>query len=121
VAVAAGVGVGVDVEMVRRTAATPEELAAIEPLAAAQPDAAWETRLWCAKEAAAKALGTGLQGRPRAFEVIAAEPDGSVLVRHAGTGERLVVHTLRREELVIAGTANPDPSQATMAGSVASA
>jgi phosphopantetheinyl transferase len=26
-------------------------------------------KLWCAKEAAAKALGTGLQGRPKAFHV----------------------------------------------------
>ena len=30
-------------------------------------------RLWCAKEAAAKCLGTGLQGQPEAFRVIAAD------------------------------------------------
>lgn len=30
-------------------------------------------RLWCAKEAAAKCLGTGLQGQPEAFQVVAAD------------------------------------------------
>lgn len=30
-------------------------------------------RLWCAKEAAAKCLGTGLQGQPEAFRVVAAD------------------------------------------------
>jgi phosphopantetheinyl transferase len=30
-------------------------------------------RLWCAKEAAAKCLGTGLQGQPEAFRVVSAD------------------------------------------------
>ncbi|GAA3077509.1 hypothetical protein GCM10020000_73910 [Streptomyces olivoverticillatus] len=35
----------------------------------------WLTRFWTAKEAAAKAEGTGIQGRPRDFVVTAASPD----------------------------------------------
>ncbi|KJY43888.1 beta-ketoacyl synthase, partial [Streptomyces sp. NRRL B-1568] len=35
----------------------------------------WLTRFWTAKEAAAKAEGTGIQGRPRDFVVTAADPD----------------------------------------------
>jgi phosphopantetheinyl transferase len=33
----------------------------------------WVTRLWCAKEAAAKAAGTGLQGAPKSWEVTASD------------------------------------------------
>ncbi|AGY59896.1 type I polyketide synthase [Gloeobacter kilaueensis] len=52
------------------------------------PDATDELALlglWCAKEAAAKAHGTGLAGAPRQWQVVARSPDGSALtVHHAG-------------------------------------
>ncbi|WP_238694358.1 4'-phosphopantetheinyl transferase superfamily protein [Nocardioides daphniae] len=49
------------------------------------------TRWWAAKEAAAKALGTGLQGRPRDFVVAeVAQADGEVALR---VGERWIATT----------------------------
>ncbi|MER8184970.1 beta-ketoacyl synthase N-terminal-like domain-containing protein [Kitasatospora sp. NPDC094015] len=47
-------------------------------------EALWLTRFWAAKEAVAKAEGTGLRGRPRDFAVLAAEPS-ELLVAVAGT------------------------------------
>ena len=41
----------------------------------------WATRIWCAKEAYAKATGRGLEGRPKAFEL---EKDDGVLVHING-------------------------------------
>jgi phosphopantetheinyl transferase len=44
------------------------------------------TMLWCVKEAAAKTLGRGLQGRPETFEITKiAEGCGSARVAHDGT------------------------------------
>ena len=58
-------------------------------------------RLWCAKEAAAKCLGIGLQGQPSAFVVVAADAAcEKLLVQHElGTVETRV---LRRESTIIA-------------------
>jgi phosphopantetheinyl transferase len=78
VAVAAPVepaaGVGIDVEPVEprshrfeRLVLTPAEQL-LPPVPGDDRDT-WLTRLWTAKEAAAKAGGLGLQGRPKAFEV----------------------------------------------------
>ncbi|WP_370144935.1 beta-ketoacyl synthase N-terminal-like domain-containing protein [Streptacidiphilus sp. EB129] len=50
---------------------------------AEESEALWFARFWAAKEAVAKAQGTGLQGRPRAFEVVAADPT-RLLVAVAG-------------------------------------
>ncbi|CAM5651425.1 polyketide synthase [Streptomyces avidinii] len=70
--------VGIDVEPVTadpdaliRVALAPGELALAERLAAHEGTglAAALTALWCAKEAAAKAAGTGLGGRPRDWRV----------------------------------------------------
>ncbi|MFF4102060.1 beta-ketoacyl synthase N-terminal-like domain-containing protein [Streptomyces sp. NPDC001903] len=70
--------VGIDVEPVTtdpdalvRVALTPAELLLAEELAAREGTGlpAALTALWCAKEAAAKAAGTGLGGRPREWRV----------------------------------------------------
>lgn len=110
--------VGIDVELVEpRTASfaaatfTPEELALPRPVG--DDDARWLTRLWAAKEAAAKAGGTGLGGRPADWPISAAATgtDTDTETIFTVAGQR--VHT----ELVQAPAppsetdpSNPDPS-----------
>ncbi|MGW1870645.1 type I polyketide synthase [Streptomyces mauvecolor] len=77
-------GVGIDIEEVadhtpqtHRVALGARELALLGRLVAAgsgESEALWFTRFWAAKEAAAKAEGTGFGGRPHAFEVTEAAP-----------------------------------------------
>lgn len=82
--------VGIDIETlgrVRDSAHLAQAWAAPEQalLQGLQGDALDERvlRLWCAKEAAAKCLGTGMQGRPQDFVVAAADEDcGQLLVQH---------------------------------------
>ncbi|MFE9633622.1 beta-ketoacyl synthase N-terminal-like domain-containing protein [Streptomyces sp. NPDC006463] len=95
--------VGIDVEPVTadpdalvRIALRPEELRLAERLAD------WEgtglpaalTALWCAKEAAAKAAGSGLGGRPRDWRV-AGEPDSGALLVRSPDGHPYPVRTTR--------------------------
>ncbi|MFF3846042.1 beta-ketoacyl synthase N-terminal-like domain-containing protein [Streptomyces sp. NPDC002328] len=83
-----GPGPGIDIEEVTdRTPETlanalgAEELRLLHGLSASTGDseALWFTRFWAAKEAVAKAEGTGLGGRPRDFAVFDADPDGGRL------------------------------------------
>lgn len=85
---AVGRPVGVDVERVEPRGAgferlflTPEERALV--VARPDPRDLVLTRWWAAKEAVAKARGTGLQGRPSDFPVTA---DDGELVQVGGTG-----------------------------------
>ncbi|QLE76480.1 acyltransferase domain-containing protein [Streptomyces rectiverticillatus] len=81
-------GVGIDVEEISERPVHLHEFA-LGPaerrlLASAcaetgEPEALWFTRFWAAKEAAAKAEGSGLRGRPRDFTVLGARPDGLVV------------------------------------------
>jgi phosphopantetheinyl transferase len=112
VAIVSGLPVGIDLEPAERDTrsilhdfATADERVRIEDLAVEYPGEAFETRLWCAKEAASKALGTGLRGRPKDFEAIEADEAGAFLIHHVLSGERLTVHSIRVERFVIAVTA----------------
>jgi phosphopantetheinyl transferase len=59
-----------------------------------RPGAEAAVMVWSAKEAAAKALGTGLTGQPRDFAVTASDPRaGRMQIRH---GDRLVEAQVRR-------------------------
>jgi phosphopantetheine--protein transferase-like protein len=86
--------VGIDLEEV--TERTPELLqVALSPdeqavVTSHQDAALWFTRFWAAKEAVAKAEGTGLRGRPRDFTVVAAEP--TALVVETPGRRRYTVH-----------------------------
>ena len=115
VALAADVPIGLDIEPATRDTrailpsfATAEERALIDELADAYPDGVFPTKLWCAKEAVAKALGTGLQGRPKDFEAVAIEGDGDFLMQHGPTGERWVARTVRVGRFVVAWTSAVD-------------
>jgi len=72
--VAEGVDVGIDVERIEPRRPTFESLVLtpgeqqLTPPEGYDRDA-WLTALWSIKEAAAKATGLGLQGRPKDFEV----------------------------------------------------
>jgi phosphopantetheinyl transferase len=76
------------------------------PLDAADVSAA--TRLWCAKEAMAKARGTGLQGRPKDFAAQEIEENGTFLLCHREDGEQWVVHTASVGPFVLAYTSAQD-------------
>jgi phosphopantetheinyl transferase len=112
VALAAAARVGIDVEPESRNVrellaefASETEIALIDAQQATQPDEVWEARLWCAKEAASKALGTGLQGRPKSFRAIGCNGDGSFSLLHTPSDTRFTVLTVRCEGLVLAHTA----------------
>ena len=81
--------VGIDVELVSDAPAeaallTPSERELLEAMAPAAGDpaerATWVTRFWTAKEAVAKAAGTGLGGRPARFVVTRVENDRLLVV-----------------------------------------
>jgi phosphopantetheinyl transferase len=63
------------------------------------PDA-WVARLWTAKEAAAKAAGTGLRGRPEELEAVEIDGDwtriGDRWIRTEQEGEFVVSYVARR-------------------------
>lgn len=81
-------------------ALSPKERVSVSGLDAAALDESL-LRLWCAKEAAAKLLGLGLEGRPEAFEV--SFEDGQwdeAYVDHAGT--RVEVSVRRDGDSIVA-------------------
>ncbi|ONK14105.1 Polyketide synthase PksN [Streptomyces sp. MP131-18] len=93
----AGAGAGIDVELIapdtERAVAVAlgrDERALLDACAAggAEPGDAWFARFWAAKEAAAKAEGTGFRGRPRDFAVVEAGRDQLVVA--TGTGRHRV-------------------------------
>jgi len=115
-----GLDVGIDVERMRDprpgfedVALAPEERGLLAPVGAAAR-AEWLVRLWCAKEAAGKALGCGLQGRPRDLMarkldettgIVAMEVGGEpARLRPDQAGATLDVRTLREDDLVVAVT-----------------
>jgi phosphopantetheinyl transferase len=122
VALAADVPVGIDVESASRdVAGILEQFATAAEAALLQESAdageAWEVRLWCAKEALGKRIGTGLQGRPKDFEAIAVDEGGDFLMLHHPTGERFVVHTARVDGVIVAYTAQSAPGGTAAADS----
>lgn len=104
--------VGVDIEPVRprppsfvETMAGEAERSLLRDLGGDADE--WVTRLWCAKEVAAKLLGLGMNGSPKVYEAQAMGQDGLVHIVHRDSGRAVMVRTVRREEFVIAyaGTA----------------
>jgi phosphopantetheinyl transferase len=96
-------GVGIDIERIRPL---PEgfadaSLAQSERALLAQlPGDEWLLRCWCAKEAAGKAVGRGMAGKP----VLVAVDPGKESVTVEAEGRRLEVHTRRDGDLIVATT-----------------
>ncbi|WP_327706019.1 polyketide synthase dehydratase domain-containing protein [Streptomyces decoyicus] len=130
--------VGIDIESVtddpralERIALTPAERRLADGLHAREAPgpgtgrAYWVTALWCAKEAAAKAAGSGLGGRPLEWSVTSA-PGGALRVVSPDGRSHLVhldsVHDLSARHVVAwtgpppedrTGTDTPTPTEAT--------
>lgn len=109
IAVACEWPVGVDVEEVPCAAsklvevfAGPDERRLLAPLMEQHPAEEWATRLWCAKEAASKAFGTGLEGHPQAWEALDVNSTGSLRLRHQPDGTCFEVRTRRWAQSVVA-------------------
>lgn len=91
-------GIGIDVEPIEARSPRFERLTLAEderklaPVAGDDRDT-WLTRLWAAKEAAAKATGLGLRGRPKRFEV----------TNVAGTRLRIAGRWIATERVELAG------------------
>jgi phosphopantetheinyl transferase len=110
-------GVGVDVEPVGRMSSAVEQLAfapAELALLADLPDTQaehWPLRLWCAKEAVAKAFGNGMTNGPRSLSVtsvdIATETAWlipSAPPRTSGSRSPLPAFTARDGDLIVAAS-----------------
>jgi phosphopantetheinyl transferase (holo-ACP synthase) len=108
-------GAGIDIEHLvprpqgfAQAALTETELRLLEPLPA---DAAeeWLLRLWCAREAAGKAVGAGLAGAANAPRVSAIDAGREAVLLDVA-GRRLIAWTHREEDLVFATAVTPDSS-----------
>ncbi|MGW0824604.1 beta-ketoacyl synthase N-terminal-like domain-containing protein [Streptomyces sp. NPDC002845] len=126
-----GPGPGIDIEEVTErdpgtlaTALGEAELRLLRARSAAtgEPEALWFTRFWAAKEAVAKAEGTGFGGRPRDFAVVEAADAGDRLIVSGRLERAYTVHceptrnppALPDREYVVAWTTGPmEPEEPT--------
>ncbi len=102
-------GIGIDLEPVRPRAAgfleaafSAEEIELLHALPADRRDE-WQLRLWCAREAAGKAVGLGILPGPATPRILAVDPTTELVTARAN-GRRLAVHTGREHDLVVATT-----------------
>ncbi len=111
VAVAHEARIGIDIERIEQRGmpflesfSTSRERALLESLELPSRDAL-VTSLWCAKEAVAKCLGTGVKSAPQLFEAIQICGDGRITVTRKGGGGTYLVSTMQRQDYIVA-TAN---------------
>ncbi|MDP1797788.1 MAG: beta-ketoacyl synthase N-terminal-like domain-containing protein, partial [Planctomycetaceae bacterium] len=109
IAAAASGPIGIDLEpsghdtvSILPTFAADAEQELLQPWMDIDPDAVWSTRLWCAKEAAGKARGTGLDGRPKRLQVVELDETGRMLIQDVDDGSVYEVQTTLVDNWVIA-------------------
>jgi acyl transferase domain-containing protein/phosphopantetheinyl transferase len=112
-----GGGIGIDVERVRQldesflqVACSADERRLLSSLGESSV-IEWTVRLWCAKEAAGKALGRGIAGSPKSIlakeldpymETISLELSGELLQQFPLlSGKRIKAYTLREGDVII--------------------
>ena len=105
---------GTKAEDLKHVALAAQEQALLENIAASSKEE-WFLRLWCVKEAVAKALGEGMAGSPLNLLIEKIEIEtGLVAVRLNGelaqrrlefAAATIVAHTGREGEMVFASTA----------------
>jgi phosphopantetheinyl transferase len=108
-------GVGVDVEAVEPRAAQLTTVLTPAELALLPEDDRGLTRAWAAKEAAAKAAGTGLAGRPRDFP-IRAVVDDRLLVGDRWIDTRVTRAPVQAVPGAATGPLDDDPAPPATAG-----
>jgi len=106
-------GIGIDVEEIvtrdegfERLALLPEEIKEIEPVDKTLRDSRM-TQYWCAKEAAGKALGTGLSANPKSLKASLTESQGQnarLVVTNGHDTPAMIAHCSVEEGLVLAFT-----------------
>lgn len=108
IAIAGDDSIGVDLEQITEkntsfveSFTTPNEQALLNDFPSPDQNT-WIIRLWCAKEAASKVNGTGLNGRPRDFEAIQLNPNGRITIKHASSEQTYVVNTRLEQDFIIA-------------------
>ncbi len=109
IAAAASGPIGIDLEPAGHdttallpTFAAESEQELLQPWMDIDPAAVWSTRLWCAKEAAGKARGTGLDGRPKRLQAIELDETGRMLIQDIDDGGVYEVQTALVADWVIA-------------------
>jgi phosphopantetheinyl transferase len=100
---------GIDVERIEQRdpsfetiAFTADERLLLDLLCGGGGRPIWVARFWAAKEAASKALGTGLQGRPQDFVVVAADDGRWLRVEHGPHAFRVASAVLEGATHVVA-------------------
>jgi len=113
VAIAGRAPVGIDLEQIERrdesfdkAAFDEHEQTILQKLDETDHDE-WVTRLWCAKEAAGKALGIGMKNGPGTMAVRSADPDNGRLVvvdrsRPQSEPVEMEAHSMRKGDFVLA-------------------
>ncbi len=108
IAIAHGSPVGIDIERIAehdadfvKAIATESERALVARCAGSERQA-WVTRLWCAKEALGKLMGTGIDGTPRHYEATAIDTDGSFQMCHRHSGRQARVTTQCDGDFIVA-------------------
>ncbi len=111
VAVAHKARIGIDIERIEQRGlpflesfSTSRERALLESIELPSRDAL-VTSLWCAKEAVAKCLGTGVKSAPQLLEAVQIYGDGRIAVIRKGSDRIYLVSTMQRQDYIVA-TAN---------------